>query len=63
MHCPKCKGIMWLERLSDFFSAVYLWKCLACGNRTDNTIQANQRAVHGKRRDTLNPQSHVSGAR
>lgn len=63
MHCPKCSGIMWLERYSDFFLAFYSWKCLTCGNRTDKTIEANKHIVHTKRKYAISPQSHKVGAR
>jgi hypothetical protein len=62
-HCPRCHGLMLLSSLQDFFHVYYMLGCLTCGNRVDKTIQANKRAVHGKRRYALNPQSHVSGAR
>ena len=28
MECPKCKGLMMLERFSDFFLIFYAWKCI-----------------------------------
>ena len=31
MDCPKCKGMMMLERFSNFFVVFYAWKCINCG--------------------------------
>jgi hypothetical protein len=43
MDCPKCKGLMMLERFSDFFLIFYAWKCLNCGAVIDRTIAHNRR--------------------
>lgn len=43
MECPKCKGMMLLERCSDFFLVFYVWKCVNCGAMIDRTISANRR--------------------
>jgi ribosomal protein L37AE/L43A len=43
MECPKCKGMMMLERFSDFFLIFYAWKCINCGAIIDRTISANRR--------------------
>lgn len=43
MDCPKCKGLMLLERFSDFFLVFYAWKCLNCGAVIDRTIADNRR--------------------
>jgi hypothetical protein len=43
MECPKCKGMMMLERFSDFFFAFYAWKCINCGAMIDRTISNNPR--------------------
>lgn len=43
MQCPKCKGLMMLERFSDFFLIFYAWKCINCGSIIDRTISANKR--------------------
>ncbi|OGW65062.1 MAG: hypothetical protein A3H49_10255 [Nitrospirae bacterium RIFCSPLOWO2_02_FULL_62_14] len=43
MDCPKCKGLMMLERFSDFFLIFYAWKCINCGSIVDRTITANKR--------------------
>ena len=59
MECPKCKGLMMLERFSDFFLIFYAWKCINCGAIIDRTISNNRRkslaardaqtvATHGK---------------
>ena len=42
MECPKCKGMMMLERFSDFFLVFYAWKCLNCGAIIDRTISINR---------------------
>ncbi|MDP1946388.1 MAG: hypothetical protein Q8L77_02710 [Nitrospirota bacterium] len=44
MDCPKCKGLMMLERFSDFFLVFYAWKCVNCGAVIDRTISNNRRA-------------------
>ena len=43
MDCPKCKGLMMLERFSDFFLIFYAWKCVNCGAIVDKTIANNRR--------------------
>lgn len=43
MDCPKCKGMMMLERFSDFFLVFYAWKCIICGAIIDRTISNNRR--------------------
>ena len=43
MDCPKCKGLMMLERFSDFFLVFYAWKCINCGAVIDRTISNNRR--------------------
>ena len=44
MDCPKCNGLMMLERFSDFFLVFYAWKCLNCGAIIDRTISQNRKA-------------------
>ncbi len=43
MKCPKCSGLMYLERLSDFFVIFNVWKCINCGAIMDKTILDNRR--------------------
>lgn len=43
MECPKCNGLMMMERFSDFFLIFYAWKCINCGSIVDRTITANRR--------------------
>ena len=43
MDCPKCQGLMQLERFSDFFLVFYAWKCINCGAVIDRTIANNRR--------------------
>jgi DNA-directed RNA polymerase subunit M/transcription elongation factor TFIIS len=43
MDCPKCKGLMMLERFSDFFLVFYAWKCVNCGAIIDKTICNNRK--------------------
>jgi hypothetical protein len=43
MDCPKCNGLMDLERFSDFFLVFYAWKCINCGAVIDKTIASNRR--------------------
>jgi hypothetical protein len=45
MECPKCNGLMILERFSDFYVVFYAWKCFNCGALIDRTICMNRRAV------------------
>ncbi|MDH4078429.1 MAG: hypothetical protein OEU68_01285 [Nitrospira sp.] len=42
MDCPKCRGMMLLERFSDFFLVFYAWKCINCGAIIDRTISNNR---------------------
>ena len=53
MECPKCKGLMMLERFSDFFLICYAWKCINCGSIIDRTISMNRR----KSSASLDPQT------
>jgi hypothetical protein len=43
MECLKCKGLMMLERFSDFFLVFYAWKCMNCGAIIYRTISNNRR--------------------
>jgi hypothetical protein len=43
MECPKCNGLMQLERMSDFFLVFFAWKCINCGALIDKTIATNRR--------------------
>jgi hypothetical protein len=43
MRCPKCDGLMYQERLSDFFIIFHAWKCVNCGALMDRTILNNQK--------------------
>jgi hypothetical protein len=43
MNCRRCKGLMTLERFSDFFLVFYAWKCINCGAIVDQTITENQK--------------------
>lgn len=43
MKCPKCSGLMYLERLSDFFVIFNVWKCINCGALMDKTIMDNRK--------------------
>jgi len=42
MKCLRCKGLMMLERFSDFFLVFHAWKCINCGAILDHTISVNQ---------------------
>jgi hypothetical protein len=50
MECPKCRGLMQLERMADFFLVFFAWKCINCGAFVDKTIATN-------RRQSLTPKS------
>ena len=43
--CPKCHGLLLLERFSDFFLVFYAWRCVNCGAIIDKTIAANRRRL------------------
>ncbi len=43
MKCPKCKGLMYTERFSDFYIVFDVWKCVNCGALIDRTILENQK--------------------
>lgn len=43
MKCPKCDGLMYGEKLSDFFVTFHVWKCINCGALMDETILDNYR--------------------
>jgi transcription elongation factor Elf1 len=43
MNCPRCNGMMFSERLSDFFLTFYAWKCVNCGAVVDRTILLNKK--------------------
>lgn len=42
MKCARCKGLMTMERFSDFFLVFYAWKCINCGAIIDQTISVNR---------------------
>jgi hypothetical protein len=42
MECPKCRGLMHLERMADFFLVFFAWKCINCGALVDKTIANNR---------------------
>jgi len=56
MGCPKCKGLMMLERFSDFFRIFYAWKCINCGALIDRTISNNrQQSIAARHSQTAQP--------
>lgn len=42
MDCPKCNGLLVLERHSDFFLIFHVWRCYNCGAMIDRTISKNR---------------------
>jgi hypothetical protein len=42
MKCPKCEGLMFVERFSDYFLTFHAWKCINCGAVMDQTILSNK---------------------
>ncbi len=42
MKCPKCDGMMFVERFCDYFLTFHAWKCINCGAVMDQTILSNQ---------------------
>ena len=54
MHCVRCQGLMIEDRFVDLeqsgkaeFSG---WRCLVCGNITDQVIAANRQHVPARKR-------------
>ena len=42
MKCPKCNGLMFIERFADYFLTFHAWKCVNCGAIMDQTILSNR---------------------
>lgn len=42
MKCPKCGGMMFMERFSDYFLTFNAWKCINCATVVDQTILSNK---------------------
>ena len=42
MKCPKCNGMMFVERFADYFLTFHAWKCINCGAIMDQTIMSNR---------------------
>lgn len=44
MHCPRCHGLMIINRMEESSSSdtVVGWRCLLCGAATDPGIEANR---------------------
>ena len=42
MECPKCEGLLALERHSDYFLIFHVWRCFNCGAVIDRTISKNR---------------------
>lgn len=57
MECPKCSGLMYMERLTDFFVIFNVWKCINCGALMDKTIIEN----HEKSLESLETVGTASG--
>ncbi len=43
MGCPKCNGLMMMERFSDLFLIFYACNSITCASILDRTICANRR--------------------
>lgn len=48
INCPKCAGIMCVEKHWDFFTPVFLARCLLCGLRCDKVVLANRKLSEAK---------------
>jgi ssDNA-binding Zn-finger/Zn-ribbon topoisomerase 1 len=51
MDCPKCKGLMISERMTDYSIVFYGWRCINCGTIMDGIIMKNKEkpaAAYGK---------------
>jgi ribosomal protein L37AE/L43A len=42
MKCPKCTGLMFVERFADYYLTFHAWKCINCGAIMDQTILSNK---------------------
>lgn len=42
MKCPKCEGLMCIERFSDYYVTFYAGRCINCGAIVDQTILSNK---------------------
>jgi len=52
MICPKCEYQQYQERIYTQQGAVLLWKCIACGNATDEVILRNKDRQNNDVRET-----------
>lgn len=52
MICPKCEYQQYQERIYTNQGAVSLWKCIACGNATDEVILRNRERQNNNERET-----------
>jgi hypothetical protein len=53
MRCPKCKGLMVEDWVSDSLLKAFVWRCLNCGLMMDQGIARNQRIVVQRARSLL----------
>ncbi len=44
MVCPKCRGLMVDERMTDYSMVFHGWRCVNCGMILDSTILENRKA-------------------
>ncbi len=42
MRCPKCTGLMFVERFADYYLTFHAWKCINCCAIMDQTILSNK---------------------
>lgn len=56
MTCPRCQGPLYQERAHEPGSpSIWLWACILCGHRTDETISFN----HLFRREETTAERHA----
>lgn len=55
MKCPKCAGLMFVERFADYFLTFHAWKCINCGAIMDETILSNKN-TQGEWFETVSPE-------
>ena len=45
IRCCRCNGIMLCEPISEYGDRDFTYSCPMCGNKTDSTIEQNQKLM------------------
>jgi len=45
MRCPRCSGVMVIQKFFDMYYNFEGWRCVNCGSIIDNIILENRRKV------------------